>query len=153
MGGCKHASAEAIEAAWMEQSGSNVSKSLTQAVTITKHPQSNSTASVSESEPLQKKLKQTDLDAHVFQGINIPFSQGEKAAIKAQALRAMISANWAFQSCDDPEVKKLFWLLRTAAPSAMPSAKMVSTRLLNEAAKNVKSKMVQRLKGQLVGLK
>ena len=111
MGGCKHASAEAIEAAWMEQSGSNVSKSLTQAVTITKHPQSNSTASVSESEPLRKKLKQTDLDAHVFQGINIPFSQGEKATIKAQALCAMISANWAFQSCDDPEVKKLFWLL------------------------------------------
>ena len=137
----------------MEQSGSNASKSLTQAVTILKHPRSNSTASVPDLEPLQKKLKQTDLNTCVFQGIDIPFSEGEKAVIEAQALRATISANWAFQSWDDPEVKKLFWLLRTAAPSAMPSAKMVSTRLLNEAAENVKLKMVQRLKGRLVGLK
>lgn len=151
---CKHASAEAIEAAKMEQSsrGSGASQPLTQAITVSKHSRS-STASGPESEPLRKKLKQTDLTAHVFRGIDIPFSPGEKAAIEAQALRATISANWAFQTWDDPEVKKLFWLLRTAAPSAMPSAKMVSMRLLDEAAENVKSKMVQRLKGRLVGLK
>ena len=64
-----------------------------------------------------------------------------------------ISAKGAFQSWDDPKVKKLFWLFQSAAPSVLPSAKVVSVRLLNEAADRVQSKMTKKLKGQLVGLK
>ena len=121
-----------------------------QVVTIAglKHQSGSINASTmgSQLQPL-KKLKQTDLTAHVFQGMDIPFSPGEIAAIKAQALQATISANWAFQSWDDPEVKKLFRLFWSAAPSVLPSEKVVSARLLNEAADRVQSKMTKKTQG------
>ena len=49
----------------------------------------NVSAMGSQLQPL-KKLKQTDLTTHVFQGIDIPFSPGETAAIEAQALWATV---------------------------------------------------------------
>lgn len=151
-GPCKHASLEVIEAAKAAQSN----KVSSQVVTIAglKHQSGSINVSTmgSQLQPL-KKLKQTDLTTHVFQGIDIPFSPGETAAIEAQALWATISAKGAFQSWDDPKVKKLFWLFQSAAPSVLPSAKVVSVRLLNEAVDRVQSKMTKKLKGQLVGLK
>jgi hypothetical protein len=83
----------------------------------------------------------------------MPFSPSEKDAIQAQALRATISANLAFKTFEDPEVIKLFWMMRTAAPEILPSAKVIGGRLLNGAAEIVEKKMDKILKGKIVGLK
>jgi hypothetical protein len=86
-------------------------------------------------------------------GIDMPFSLNETDAIQAQALRATISANLLFQAFEDPEVVKLFWMMRMAAPSVLPSAKVIGGRLLNDAAAVVEKKMDRLLKGKSVGLK
>ena len=49
--------------------------------------------------------------------------------------------NLPFQVYENPEMIKLFSMLRTAAPNIMPSAKMVGGRLLNDVAEIVESKL------------
>jgi hypothetical protein len=71
----------------------------------------------------------------------MPFSSTEIAAVQAQALRAVISANLSFRVYEDPEVIKLFWMMRTAASEILPSGKAVGGRLLNDAAENVEVKI------------
>jgi len=80
------------------------------------------------------------------------FSSSEIAAVQAQALRAAISANLSFRVYEDPEVIKLFWMMRTAAPNILPSAKAVGGRLLNDAAEIVELKMDKLLHRKSVGL-
>ena len=107
-GPCKHASLEVIEAAKAAQSN----KVSSQVVTIAglKHQSGSINVSTmgSQLQPL-KKLKQTDLTTHVFQGIDIPFSPGETAAIEAQALWATIFAKGAFQSVEIRASSPLFY--------------------------------------------
>ena len=83
----------------------------------------------------------------------MPFSESEKDAIQAQCLRAVISANWLFQSFENPEVVKLFWMMRSATPEILPSGKVVDGKLLNDAAAEVESKLDKVLNGKYVGLK
>jgi hypothetical protein len=101
----------------------------------------------------QKKQKQSNLLGHAFRGVDMPFNQAETTAVQAQALQATISANLPFRVFEDPEVIKLFWMMRTAAPSVLPSAKVIGGRLLNEAAKTSEKKMDKILKGKSVVLK
>ena len=82
----------------------------------------------------------------------MPFSPSEKGAIQAQALRATVSANLPFRVFEDAVVK-LFWMMRTAAPSILPSAKVIGGRLLNDAAVVVEKKMDKIPQGKNVGLK
>jgi hypothetical protein len=83
----------------------------------------------------------------------MPFSPSEKGAIQAQALRATVSANLPFRVFEDAKVIKLFWMMRMAAPSILPSAKVIGGRLLNDAAVVVEKKMDKILQGKNVGLK
>ena len=90
--------------------------------------------------------------AHAYKGVDMPFSPREVAAVQAQALRAAISANLPFQVYKNPEVIKLFGMLRTAALDIRPSAKVVGGRLLNEAAEIVELKMDKLLWKKNLGL-
>jgi hypothetical protein len=146
---CTHASADAITIATELKFGHTATSSAP--LVTTKHGRSASTANISK--PQTKRQKQSNLLGHVFRGIDIPFSPNETDAIQAQALRATISANLSFRAFEDPEVVKLFWMMRTAAPGVLPSAKVIGGRLLNDAAAVVEKKMDRLLKGQSVGLK
>jgi hypothetical protein len=83
----------------------------------------------------------------------MPFSPSEKDAIQAQALQATILANHPFQVFEDAEVIKLFWMMRMAALSILPSAKVIGGSLLNDVAVVVEKKMDKILQGKNVGLK
>ena len=69
------------------------------------------------------------------------------------ALPGTISANLPFPVFEDAEVIKLFWTMRMAAPSILPSAKVIGGRLLNDVAVVVEKKMDKILQGKNVGLK
>jgi hypothetical protein len=158
---CIHASAEAISVATALKLATTTGTSSTgtssaAAVSSNKRGHISSSASSaaksSTSEPPAKKMKQGNLMAHAYKGVDMPFSPNEVAAVQAQALRATISANLPFQVYENPEVIKLFGMLRTAAPDIMPSAKVVGGRLLNEAAEVVELKMDKLLRKKNLGL-
>ena len=113
--------------------------------------------SFSESDPTSqaeglkpKKLKQTPLKAD--RNLDMPFSANDIAAIEAQTLHVTISANLLFCAFEDPKVLELLCMLCTAAPDIMPSWKVVSGRLLDEAAQKVKAKLEKVLVGKEIGL-
>ncbi|KAF8993154.1 hypothetical protein BDZ89DRAFT_973069 [Hymenopellis radicata] len=83
-------------------------------------------------EKTKDTLRQTHLK--VFKGINIPFPSKEKTAIQAQFLRATISANLPFRWTDDPEIIKLFLMMRATADDVIPERRVLSGRLLEDAA-------------------
>lgn len=56
------------------------------------------------------------------------------------------SANLPIHVFENPEVLKLVSMLRSAAPAIMPSAKLIGSRLLNDAAEIVYQKMLLILK-------
>jgi hypothetical protein len=142
---CTNASPEALQFA-TKQKVADANKS-----SGSKHNRSGSTAEASGSQ--SKKMRQTDLLGKTFRGVDMPFSESERDAIQAQSLRAVISANWSFRSFENPEVVKLFWMMRSAALEILPSAKVVGGKLLNDAAAKVESKLDKVLKGKQVGLK
>ncbi|KAJ7829574.1 hypothetical protein B0H14DRAFT_3872928 [Mycena olivaceomarginata] len=76
----------------------------------------------------------------------------EKAALEAQALRAIVSSGAPFQLFEDPEMKILFGMMRTTAPEAIPSAKVMGGRLLDTAAEGVDEKVKKVMKARLLGL-
>lgn len=98
----------------------------------------------------KKKFKQAPLTT--YRGVDMPFSEDEKKAVQAQALRAVISANLPFRAMENPEMLKLFRLLRTAAPEIMPSRRIIGGRLLNDAAAIVDVKMHKVLRGREIGV-
>jgi len=59
----------------------------------------------------KKKLKQGSLMDHAYRGVDMPFSSSEIAAVQAQGLQAVISANLSFRVYEDPEIIKLFWMM------------------------------------------
>jgi hypothetical protein len=130
---CKNASPEALQFA-TEQKIADANKSSAKS---SKHNRLGSMADASGSQ--SKKMRQTDLLERTFRGIDMPFSESEKDAFQAQSLRAVISANWSFRSFENPEVVKLFWMMRSAAPEILPSGKVVGGKLLNDAAAKVES--------------
>jgi hypothetical protein len=144
----KNASPEALQFA-TEQKVADTNKSS--AAKSSKHNQLGSTAEASGSQ--SKKMWQTDLLGKTFRGIDMPFSESKKDAIQAQSLWAVISANWSFRSFENPEVVKLFWMMRSAVPRILPSGKVVGGKLLNDAAAKVESKLDKVLNGKQVGLK
>lgn len=75
--------------------------------------------------------------------MDCPFTVEQKAAIQAQAERAIISTNSSFRLFEDSEIQTLFGMLRTEAPKILPSRKVVGGRLLNEAAAAAKAKIAK----------
>lgn len=100
-----------------------------------------------------KKLKQATLLPHVFKGNDIPFTDAETKAIRAQVLRVMVSANTAARAFEDPEMLRLMGMLRTAAPAIMPTGKVLLGSLLTDAAKPIKAGLAAALNGKEIGLK
>lgn len=82
----------------------------------------------------------------------MPFSQEETVAVQAQVLRAVVSANLSFRAMGNPEMLKLFGMLRTAAPGIIPSRKVIGGRLLDEASGIVDSTLGRILTGKNLGL-
>lgn len=98
----------------------------------------------------EKVLKQAKM--HVYKSVDMPFSVGEKSAIEKQAFRAALSANLAFRVFEDPEVLELFRMMRSDAPRILPSAKILSGRLLDGAAAKVDADISAALCDQDIGL-
>jgi len=83
-------------------------------------------------------------------GIAIPFSREETSAIKCQFLRATISANLPYRWVSDPEVKKLFLMLRSRADEVLPGRREMSGRILDNEYVKVEEDLHKLLKGQFV---
>ncbi|KAJ6616188.1 hypothetical protein B0H10DRAFT_2435125 [Mycena sp. CBHHK59/15] len=69
--------------------------------------------------PPKKKQQQTTLTTYTR--TEMPFGKTETDAIQKQALRAVISANIAFRSLRNPEMLKLFGMLRSAGDNVPTS--------------------------------
>lgn len=147
---CPHASDEA-KATATEQRDAKVTAG--EPAAGKKHSRSQSAATQaaeSSSGPHTKKLRQAILKT--YKGNDIPFSKEQTEAIKAQALRAVISANLPFCALENPEMLTLFWMMRTAAPEIIPSAKVIGGRLLAAAAKTAEVAVKAVMKDAEVGL-
>jgi len=128
-------------------------KPLTQGVTSAKRSVSEMSGGTVESEGSSKRQKsvvQGKLKA--YNAFDMPFSSVEVAAIEAQTLRACISANLPFRAFENPEMLKLFGMLRKSAPGIIPSRKVLSNRLLTEAAEVVDKNIEAALQGRELGL-
>jgi hypothetical protein len=100
-----------------------------------------------------KKAKTThQTSLKVYNALEMPFSSDEKAAVRVQALRAVISANLPFRAFEDIEMLKLFGMLRNGSPAILPSRKVLAGSLLNQVAKIVDRNLSEMLYGQEVGL-
>ncbi|KAJ7504639.1 ribonuclease H-like domain-containing protein [Mycena galericulata] len=91
----------------------------------------------------QSKLK-------VYKGNDIPFSEDQKSAIARQTLRATQSANLPERWTSDPEVMKLFMMMRTRAMDAIPSRSQIGGSLLEQAAAEIDAEIAAQVKGQNV---
>ncbi|THU76482.1 hypothetical protein K435DRAFT_879163 [Dendrothele bispora CBS 962.96] len=67
----------------------------------------------------------------------MPFSDAETRAIQAQALWAQVSSKALETLFEDPEMLKLLGMLRKEAVNIMPTAKVLGSRLLNDAVGQV----------------
>jgi hypothetical protein len=95
---------------------------------------------------VEKVMQQTELK--VFKGLNIPFNDAQAEIVRDQFLRATISANLPFRWTLDPEIIKLFLMFRSTATDVMPSDKVISGRLLDEATARVEKEIVSTVKGK-----
>ena len=86
-----------------------------------------------------------------FNAFDMPFSANEKPAIQLQTLRAVISANLSFLAFENPEVIKLFQMFRKGAAEVLPSGKVLSGRLLDDAAAGVVKDLKTVLNGRHIG--
>ncbi|KAJ7175217.1 ribonuclease H-like domain-containing protein [Mycena crocata] len=89
----------------------------------------------------QSKLK-------VYKGNDIPFSEDQKRAIANQTLRATQSANLPEQWTSDPEVMKLFMMMRSRAMDVIPSRSQLGGSLLERAATEIDAKIAAQVKGE-----
>ncbi|KAJ7917761.1 ribonuclease H-like domain-containing protein [Mycena leptocephala] len=99
---------------------------------------------------VEKAMKQPELK--VYRGANIPFSSSELERIRAQFLRATVSANLPFRWTEDVEVIKLFLMFRSTACDAIPSRDVLSGTLLDKASSEVEKALRAALKLKYVVL-
>jgi hypothetical protein len=140
---CPHTSLEAREEAKAHREELSVSSTS-----------SKRSAPDGEHSSIQSKKSKTGTQQplRVYNALSMPFSATEAAAIKAQALRAAISGNFPFRAFEDVEVLKLLGMLRKEAPDIMPSRKILSGSLLNEAANVCDRNLSAVLQGKELGL-
>jgi hypothetical protein len=150
---CPYASNAAKEAARSHKSKRNTPKTTT-SMTGQKRPFQHSEAPSDHeddaSEPQQKKLCQSIL--RVFRGIDIPFTEEQKSAVKEQATRAIISTGPSFSLFEDLEMVKLMVMLRSTAPQVLPKSKAARTTWLDKCAGRVEEDLVATFRGWEVGL-
>ena len=145
--GCPHASKEAKNiAASIRENSVKVSKELKRKQEALQKEEEGS------EQPLKKikGLSKTSLKA--YNALEMPFSTAEGEAVRAQALRAVISANLAFRAMRNPEMLKLFEMLRKGSAAIIPSRKVIAGRLLSDAAELIEAKLRKVLTGKNIGL-
>lgn len=89
----------------------------------------------------QSKLK-------VYRGNDIPFSNDQKKAIAHQTLRATQSANLPERWTSDPEVMKLFMMLRSRAMDVIPSRSQLGGSLLKQVSDEIDANIAAQVKGE-----
>jgi hypothetical protein len=139
---CPYASKEAINEAKAHRDESDD-------ITSTKRPL-NDEPNVVSAPKKAKTMSQAPLKA--YNALEMPLGKHEKAAVRVQALRAVISANLPFRVFEDIEVLKLFSMLRQEAPAVLPSRKVLAGSLLNEVSGVVDKNLAKILHGQDLGL-
>ena len=157
---CSHASKEAKSLAASEraakpttsQAGKAAEKSTPVLAATNKRGRSELSVAQAQTEITMKKAKQREITEFMFSGVNMPFTVAQQAAVEAQALRAIISANLAFRTFKNIEVSRLFGMIRSRAPAILPSGKVVGGRLLMEVAEKVELQVSQILHGNEIGL-
>ncbi|KAJ7104747.1 ribonuclease H-like domain-containing protein, partial [Mycena epipterygia] len=137
--GCPHASTEAKAAATAQREEMQVVK---------KRVRTDDAPDVTEPPPKKQQHVQSTLTAGSFRRNDMPFSPSESDALQAQALRAVVSAGLAFRAFEDPEMQILFGMMRSTAPQIMPTAKVLSTRLLDAAAADLELRTGKILKNK-----
>ncbi|KAJ6597884.1 ribonuclease H-like domain-containing protein, partial [Mycena sp. CBHHK59/15] len=139
---CPHASAEAKADATAQRAEIKNTKKRA-------HPEA-----PEQVEPAAKKKQQgqSTLMAMAYRRNNMPYGEAEAAAVKKQALSAIVSGGLVLSAFEDHEMLVLFGMLRSTAPAIMPMGKVVGGTLLNEAAARVEVKITDALKGKFAGL-
>lgn len=97
-----------------------------------------------------KKMKQSELK--VFRGIDIPFSEAEIIAIRNQFVRATISANLPFRWVENPEIVKIFLMLRSQADHIIPGRRVIAGSLLRNESDRVEDVLKKLLLGRYTTL-
>ncbi|KZV87113.1 hypothetical protein EXIGLDRAFT_724065 [Exidia glandulosa HHB12029] len=87
-----------------------------------------------------------------IKGVDLPFSDSQTKAIEEQCARATVSANLPFRWIEDPEVIRLFLMMRTRALDVLPSSKVVGGRLLNEEGHRAEDNLRTVFRGKSVTL-
>ncbi|KAE9386681.1 hypothetical protein BT96DRAFT_948946, partial [Gymnopus androsaceus JB14] len=82
----------------------------------------------------------------------MPFGDDEKCAVQAQALRAIVATNSPETLFENPEMLKLFAMLRKESPAVILTARVVGGRLLNDAAEKANDKLKRVMKIRELGL-
>jgi hypothetical protein len=150
---CVHASVEGIAGATVSRQLSSPSvKHSTNLRQVSSSTNGTvSMYSLSNSQPA-KKSKQTSILPHAFKGIDMPFNPNKAETVQAQVLHAIISMNLSFWVFEDPEVIQLFEMIRSTAPSVLPSGEVIGGRNLNNAGVIVKIKIDKIIQSETVGL-
>ncbi|EJD46725.1 hypothetical protein AURDEDRAFT_123867 [Auricularia subglabra TFB-10046 SS5] len=88
---------------------------------------------------VEANFKQTELV--VFKGVDLPFSEAQRAAIQRQCARATISGNLPFRWIEDPEVLRFLMMFRSRACDVCPSRTVLAGRLLTEEGARTEDKL------------
>ncbi|KAI5823255.1 hypothetical protein K523DRAFT_255488 [Schizophyllum commune Tattone D] len=143
--GCPHASKSARkDAKWIKEESGGSDDEESEAGSSSKRKK------VKRMERLNKVLTQSTLKA--YKGNDMPFPKESIGPLERQAERATLSANLPWRWIEDIEVQILFYMMRTEAPAVLPTAFVLSGRLLDEMGKEVEGKIEHALKGRSVTL-
>jgi hypothetical protein len=149
---CIHASDNAKAEAEIQREALQKTKPAKNSIGSNKRPAAESDTPDNLNKGPSKKAKvMTQGKLTVYNAHNMPFNQHEISAIKAQSLRAAISANLPFRVFEDPEVRKMLEMFRKGAANVLPSGKVLSGRLLDDAATGVDKDLKMVLKGKYLG--
>ncbi|KAJ3993349.1 hypothetical protein F5050DRAFT_1847240 [Lentinula boryana] len=154
---CKYASAEAkLEAIAQCSTEHNATSTKAPRTTEMKWKlaqinfPSNKASDSTSTEPPPKKAKSQTLKT--YNALNMPFRDDENHAVQAQALCAIVATNSPETLFKNPEMLKLFGMLRKESPAVIPAARVISGRLLDEAAEKANDKLKRVMKNRELGL-
>ncbi|KAL1713854.1 ribonuclease H-like domain-containing protein [Schizophyllum commune] len=155
---CPHASEELKEEARVGRQAikdKSATKSSTATGNVAAVAQLKRQASTGGNPDMPSKKPKADLQQsqlRVYPPADKPFSKAEVEAIRAKALRVTVKNNLPFSIWDNIEFLEFLALLRTQAPTILPSAKVMSGALLQKAADDVDEAMKAMLDGKEFGL-
>jgi hypothetical protein len=149
---CIHASDDARREAEIHREVLKKAKGAKDSISSKKRPaQESDTPDDPDKVPSKKAKVMAQGKLKAFNVFDMPFSPHEIPAIQAQTLHAVISANLSFRVFENPEVVNLFQMFRKGAAEVLPSGKVLSGRLLDDAAAGVVKDLKTVLNGKHLG--